>query len=183
MDARAVRGEPLSEPQAAERNRHWLGSILEAQRAGRTCLPTTLGLEEAVFVALFGMPLPGAPSERDLLREELLALRRDEWGELRDLLLADRRGSDPAETAMAAIVAAACLGGDHLWRDLGLVSRLELQALLSHNFPALARRNTQNMRWKKFFYKQLCEQEGGYVCRSPSCEQCPTYHDCFGEEA
>ena len=35
-----------------------------------------------------------------------------------------------------------------------------------HNFPQLARRNTQDMRWKKFLYKQLCEQDGGYVCRS-----------------
>ena len=83
---------------------------------------------------------------------------------------------------MAPIVAAACLGGDHLWRDLGLASRQQLRELLQHNFPQLAQRNVNDMRWKKFFYKQLCEQDGGYVCRSPSCEQCPTHHDCFGEE-
>ncbi|WP_043238857.1 nitrogen fixation protein NifQ [Stutzerimonas azotifigens] len=172
-----------------ESNAAWLAQIVRAQREGRSCLPAHLGLDARQYAALLARhglrPLvrgaeDGLLGERDALREELLALRREEWQELRDLLLAGQ--DDRGEPAMAAIVAAACLGGEHLWRDLGLDSRAQLHALLMHNFPHLAVRNTQDMRWKKFFYKQLCEQGGGYVCRSPSCETCPTYHDCFGEE-
>ncbi|MFM8444786.1 MAG: nitrogen fixation protein NifQ, partial [Methylococcus sp.] len=33
--------------------------------------------------------------------------------------------------------------------------------------------------WKKFLYKQLCEAEGIYVCRAPSCGECVDYADCF----
>lgn len=174
-------------------NRAWLGQIIQAQRGGKGCLPFHLGLDAADYAELLRTNFPeqareaaaaqGSPMhECSELRAELLAMRRDEWLELRDLLLAGRRGNDCGEAWMACIVAAGCLGGDHLWRDLGLASRLDLQELLMHNFPRLAARNVQDMRWKKFFYKQLCEQDGGYVCRSPSCEQCPTYHDCFGEE-
>lgn len=166
-----------------EPNRAWLEQIVRAQRSGRGCLPFHLGLDARAHAALVRAHFPElGDAAGDDLRQELLELRRDEWSDLRDLLLSGRRGRDPGEAWMAAIVAAGCLGGDHLWRDLGLASRLELHELLTHNFPHLAMRNTQDMRWKKFFYKQLCEREGGYVCRSPSCEQCPTYHDCFGEE-
>jgi NifQ. len=43
-------------------------------------------------------------------------------------------------------------------------------------FPA------SDMKWKKFIYKQLCEAEGLYVCRAPSCEVCKDYDQCFGKE-
>lgn len=174
-------------------NHAWLAQIIRAQREGRSCLPFHLGLDARDHGALIQAHFPewsGQTSaaqgllahECNELREELLDMRRDEWEELRALLLDGRRGSDPDEVRMANIVAAACLGGDHLWRDLGLDSRLHLRELLGHNFPRLAMRNVRDMRWKKFFYKQLCERDGGYVCRAPSCQDCPTYHDCFGEE-
>ncbi|MBN2752943.1 MAG: nitrogen fixation protein NifQ [Rhodospirillaceae bacterium] len=38
------------------------------------------------------------------------------------------------------------------------------------------------MKWKKFLYRELCKSETGYVCRSPSCNACPRYDDCFGSE-
>ncbi len=179
-------------PSRPASNRDWLERILLAQRQGRSCLPAQLGLPAAAYAELIQANFPdalplydGAPAlaaERNDLRAELLELRRDEWQELYALLLAGRAGRDALEAPMACIVAAACLGGDHLWRDLGLGSREQLRELLELNFPRLASRNVNNMRWKKFFYKQLCEQDGGYVCRSPSCERCPTYHDCFGDE-
>lgn len=170
----------------------WLEQILLSQRDGHSCLPLHLGLDAQTHAALIQASFPdlasqygSAPARAEechALRAELLELRRDEWQELRDLLLGNRRGIDAHEPALASIVAAACLGGGHLWHDLGLTSRDQLRELLEYNFPQLAGRNVKNMRWKKFFYKQLCEQDGGYVCRSPNCEDCPTYHDCFGEE-
>jgi nitrogen fixation protein NifQ len=38
------------------------------------------------------------------------------------------------------------------------------------------------MKWKKFLYRQLCLEEGIYVCRAPSCEVCKDYDLCFGPE-
>lgn len=83
---------------------------------------------------------------------------------------------------MAEIIAAGCMGSDHLWQDLGLRQRTELSLLMAHNFPALAEKNRHDMKWKRFLYKQLCETEGIYTCRSPSCEVCVDYHACFGPE-
>ncbi|PMR73765.1 nitrogen fixation protein NifQ [Billgrantia endophytica] len=175
-----------------EPNHTWLRQIHQAQRDGLGCLPFHLGLDEPAYAALIQTHLPelarqiGTTDKRAQecgeLRAELLEMRRDEWWELHDLLLSHRHGNGPDGTWMAGIVAAGCLGGDHLWRDLGLDSRQQLSELLEHNFPRLVELNVQDMRWKKFFYKQLCEREGGYVCRAPSCDICPTYHDCFGEE-
>lgn len=83
---------------------------------------------------------------------------------------------------MAEIVIAGCMGSDHLWQDLGLWQRADLTHLMLHNFEPLALRNQRDMKWKKFLYKQLCEAEGIYVCRSPSCEVCIDFHSCFGSE-
>jgi nitrogen fixation protein NifQ len=38
------------------------------------------------------------------------------------------------------------------------------------------------MKWKKFFYKQLCEREGVNACKAPSCAACDDYSKCFGSE-
>jgi nitrogen fixation protein NifQ len=38
------------------------------------------------------------------------------------------------------------------------------------------------MRWKKFFYRQLCEQADVLICKSPSCGVCCDYASCFGAE-
>lgn len=193
MVAQALpRSHTASQAAGRSPNADWLEQILLSQRHGHSCLPLHLGLDERAHATLIQARFadlarqyasaPALAEECNALRAELLELRRDEWQELRDLLLGARRGSEADEVALASIVAAACLGGGHLWHDLGLASREQLRELLEYNFPQLAGRNVKNMRWKKFFYKQLCEQDGGYVCRSPNCEDCPTYHDCFGEE-
>ena len=83
---------------------------------------------------------------------------------------------------MVEIVVAANMGMDHLWQDLGLWSRDDLGTLIKTNFPPLAEKNSQDMKWKKFLYKQLCDQKGVYVCRAPSCDVCDDYDLCFGPE-
>lgn len=170
-------------------NRSFFITILSAQREGRTCLPARMGLSASDFHELLQCLPPEVTGvsrfhvcSEDDLRQELLDLRRDEWEDLRDLLMAHRSHQCATETWMVDVVAAGCLGGDHLWRDLGLKHRAELRDLLMQNFAPLAMRNTQDMKWKRFFYKQLCDQEGSYVCRAPSCEQCVAYDDCFGRE-
>ena len=119
----------------------------------------------------------------ELLRRQ--ALRADEIEDVSSLLLehADPgvgSGADRAE--VAGIVALACLGDDHLWQDLQLASRVELGVLLRRWFPALAAKNTGDMKWKKFFYKQLCERAEIHACRAPSCAVCSDHAACFGPE-
>jgi nitrogen fixation protein NifQ len=107
--------------------------------------------------------------------------RDDEYGELLALLLAHAASPDAAP--LAAAVAKGCLGHNHLWQDLGLPHRQALSDLLQEHFPHLFARNAANMRWKKFFYLQLCEQAEIRACRAPSCGVCAHQAECFGDEA
>lgn len=106
----------------------------------------------------------------------------DEFPDLLQLLLDHRAVADEHHRNVAHLVATACMGGDHLWQDLGLPGRKALSTLLSRHFPTLAAKNSGDMKWKKFFYKQLCEREGINACRSPSCAACSDYDKCFGAE-
>ncbi len=111
--------------------------------------------------------------------------RRDEIVDLMSLLRdhADPAAGSPADVdSVAWAIACASLGDQHLWQDLGLPSRRELSMLIEHWFPQLAARNTHNMKWKKFFYKQLCLREDLLICKAPTCGVCSDYGLCFGPE-
>jgi nitrogen fixation protein NifQ len=113
------------------------------------------------------------------------AQREDELQDLRALLLehaAPALRGDGRLAVVADTVALACLGDNHLWQDLRLGSRAELSALMRHWFPALVAKNHADMKWKKFFYKQLCERAALLVCRAPSCAVCVDHAKCFGPE-
>lgn len=119
----------------------------------------------------------------ELLRRQ--RLRGDEIEEVTVLLLdhADAAVGSAADRAeVAGLVALACLGDNHLWQDLQLANRGELGVLLRRWFPALAAKNTGDMKWKKFFYKQLCERAEIHACRAPSCAVCSDRAQCFGPE-
>jgi nitrogen fixation protein NifQ len=110
--------------------------------------------------------------------------RNEEFEDLRELLRDGAPDRDcPALVELAATIARACLGQDHLWHDLGLASREELSRILHAHFPRLAAKNVGRMRWKKFFYKQLCERLEVRACRAPSCGACAQQGECFGSEA
>jgi nitrogen fixation protein NifQ len=51
------------------------------------------------------------------------------------------------------------------------------------HFSTLARRNDQDMKWKKFFYRMICRDEGFSLCVAPSCSECSDFNHCFGEES
>lgn len=164
-------------------NSEWLAQIIASWQMGDGALPDYLGLPPDQFRALLGRHFPGYP----LAAQAPSATRLDfsrmlEKQDLEQYLRRYAVASNPLTEALIAIIVAACLGSDHLWQDLGLWSRADLSAMLAHNFPEMAARNGKNMKWKKFIYKQLCEEEGLYVCRSPSCEVCQDYKNCFGAE-
>lgn len=168
----------------------FFAQMLASQYSGTGYLPRTLGLSEKAFQTLLNRHFPRCHLPPSLYDRPLDINRIPELDDLRQLLKAgvtplnNDNAFDLAEEQqwLIEIVLHACMGNDHLWQDLGLWSRQALSQLLQQNFEPLAARNTQNMKWKKFFYKQLCSQEGIYVCRAPSCQVCSDYHNCFGEE-
>ncbi|NGO53339.1 nitrogen fixation protein NifQ [Mesorhizobium camelthorni] len=101
---------------------------------------------------------------------------------LRGLLLAHARPGEEASARFVKIIARRAMRNDHLWQDLGLFNRAELSRLLATHFPTLAAGNTQNMKWKKYFYRKLCEAEGFSLCTAPSCRECNDFESCFGPE-
>ncbi|MBP2294221.1 nitrogen fixation protein NifQ [Azospirillum rugosum] len=122
---------------------------------------------------LSGLPADtGGDTGEDAIEEE----------DLRAFLL-DHRASDAEEEVwLAAIVARRSLEPNHLWQDMGFASRRELNAMFRRHFPALVERNSADMKWKKFFYRSLCEREGLLLCKSPNCEVCEDFEACFGGE-
>lgn len=166
----------------AQRPRRWLHLLVAHFHAGHTALPSHMGLTPAGFAALqdeSGYAEENAgPSLNEILvlRDQVMALRAEECAELQAWLSGYVR-QDVAD--MAVIVAHASMGFRHLWEDLGLDSRAELRALMRDCFPELDQRNSQNMRWKKFFYRERCLAEGNMLCRSPSCQLCHEREQCF----
>ncbi|HED19738.1 MAG TPA: nitrogen fixation protein NifQ [Gammaproteobacteria bacterium] len=160
-----------------------LARMLASRRAGFGVLPACMGLNPEIYHYLLlrhfsGIELP----EHALPGIDADPRRQPERAELQSLLLEHRANADISEQWIADIVVSACMGGNHLWQDLGLWSRRDLTRLIQTNFPALAAGNDCDMKWKKFFYKQLCLQTGIYTCRAPSCEVCVDYRECFGPE-
>lgn len=99
------------------------------------------------------------------------------------------RPSDTAPTLretladiLPTVIARRAMRPDHLWQDLGLFDRGDLTRLLARHFPTLHAGNTANMRWKKYFYRKLCEAEGFSLCTAPSCSVCADFASCFGSE-
>ena len=109
-------------------------------------------------------------------------LPADEFDDLYALLMAHSSVDSEEAKWLACTVATACLGNNHLWQDMGLPNRAVLSELLRRYFTALYDKNTGNMKWKKFFYKQLCEQAEVNMCKAPSCKVCSDYVVCFGPE-
>ena len=105
-----------------------------------------------------------------------------EESDFRHLLNSNRTSGTDIEKWLLHIIPRRCQAGDHMWRSIGLFSRQELTETLMRYFGPLASKNVDNMKWKKFLYRQMCESDGFLVCKSPVCVVCPDYADCFGPE-
>ena len=143
-----------------------------------------LGLSAENLAALIGLHFPQSPGL-------LSALDQDDDGarpisleepDLRQLLLEHRSHGLIAEEWLAHIVARRSHQSNHLWQDLGLGGRPDLSLLMMRHFAPLAAKNMTDMKWKKFFYRSLCLQEGVSICKSPTCDSCLDVVACFGAE-
>ena len=102
---------------------------------------------------------------------------------LRELLWRFRTASSPINSLLTFLVARRATRPNHLWQDLGLANRGELSKLMQRHFVALARRNDQDMKWKKFFYRMICRDDGFSMCVAPCCSECGDFDGCFGSES
>ena len=147
-----------------------------------------LGLDPPALTRLLGRYFPDSPlaatdaQSAAATGEVCTALAAEEFAELLDLVREHRR-DDSEETAwLAHAIVSACAGENHLWEDMGLPNRETLSQLIKYYFPVLYFKNTGNLRWKKFFYKQLCDRAEVRLCKAPSCGVCSDYVQCFGPE-
>jgi nitrogen fixation protein NifQ len=102
---------------------------------------------------------------------------------LRELLWRFRTASSPINSLLTFLVARRATRPNHLWQDLGLANRGELSKLMQRHFVALARRNDLDMKWKKFFYRMICRDDGFSMCVAPCCSECGDFDGCFGSES
>lgn len=165
---------------------HVLASILAVamDEAGTdaSAICDGIGLTGGELTALTGMAFPGAsPVFEYFARHENVTVD-DEEQSLRDVLRMHASGGFDLERPLAAMIARRCKSPHHLWQDLGLRNRGELSALMNRHFAALARRNSSDMKWKKFLYRLVCSSEGFTLCVAPICSDCDDFINCFGAE-
>ncbi len=141
-----------------------------------------LGLAPAELAAMAAEVFPHAVSLVAGLPGDGEEPQAIEEPDLRALMIEHGTRGAARERWLAHILARRSLGANHLWQDLGLAGRSDLSGLMKRHFAPLAIRNNRDMKWKKFFYRELCEREGVPICKAPSCDVCTDFSLCFGAE-
>jgi nitrogen fixation protein NifQ len=164
-------------------DRHVLASILAAASMEGEAIAERVGLASDELTVLVARYFPFARDKLPAWCVSVGVAEEDEVAMVRDLLLAQRSSDGDVGRWLAAMIARRAMEPNHLWEDLGLRERSELSRMLTRHFAPLAARNTRNMRWKRFFYRMLCEDDGFVMCTTPICTQCNDFDLCFGEES
>ena len=157
-------------------------ALWEAEAWGQPATATT-GLSGADLCALAGAFFPGAVALFARLEGRPSPEHGADEAALRDLLRQGTTEATAVELRLADLVARRCQRPNHLWQDLGLRNRGELSGLMARRFAPLAARNRGDMKWKKFFYRTICGDEGYVLCAAPSCAECNEFDACFGDES
>jgi len=145
-------------------------------------------LEAPDFMRLLERYFPGAgPAAavaQALSRPERVcsAIPPEEFDDLLELFREHRRDDSEETGWLAHTIASACAGQNHLWEDMAMPNREALSQLIKKHFPTLYFKNAANLRWKKYFYKLLCDRAQVRICKAPSCGVCSDYANCFGPE-
>jgi len=146
------------------------------------------GLDAPALSRLLAHYFPGTTPSRSPVHELMsqdavcTALSIEEFDELLALLREHRRDDSEETEWIARALVSACAGANHLWQDMALPNRDALSCLIKHYFPILYYKNSGNVKWKKFFYRQLCDRAEIRLCKAPSCGVCSDYAQCFGPD-
>ena len=157
--------------------------VVRAANDGKLPLfAATLGMPPWEFITLLDEQsrrlVRFAPFQVDLWAELLPEL----FTPLVELLRDYRSGDDPLNWCVSHALASACFGRRHLWQDLGLRGREDVSRLLSQHFSGLFVRNTQDLKWKRFLFKELGERLGHPDLLPPGCNGCDQMHICFPDK-
>lgn len=152
------------------------GVLDQARRAGSRQL--IRGLSEERFQRLIACFFPGVALRNGAPEPEQGVI--DEYDDVLELLMRHRAQPDEESAWLCHAMASAAMRENHLWQDMGLPNRKALSELIRQELPALHAKNTGDMRWKKFFYRQICEQAEILICKAPHCAVCTDYAACFG---
>jgi nitrogen fixation protein NifQ len=164
-------------------DRHVLASILAVAAMESGAVAERVGLAAADLASLMAQWFPAACGIGVVRQVQETRADDEEIAMVCDLLLAHRSSEGDAGRWLAAMIARRSMEPNHLWEDLGLRDRSELTRLLARHFGPIAVRNTRNMRWKRFFYRMLCEDDGLVMCSTPVCTNCNDFSVCFGDES
>ncbi len=183
----ALTAEPLAD-QNARQDRHVFACLVAAAAQDGGCLPAALGLEEQEFADLWQhfFPQVASPScaEQESAAGNASGPRNQD---VRELVLSyvPTQGDglpEPKALWLAKILAARAALPGHLWVAMGFFERPQLSAAIERYLPGMFAANHQKMRWKRFLFKQICDMNGGLMCKSPNCGECSDYTLCFGED-
>ncbi|TIX51637.1 nitrogen fixation protein NifQ [Alteraurantiacibacter aquimixticola] len=151
--------------------------VLAEAETEQVPLPERIGLDSGEIAKLNAMMFPGGlPASSTSLTPD------PQEKALRDILWMYSSEASAFEMLLSRMIARRCLRPNHLWQDLGLADRGELSQLMERHFARLARRNSEDMKWKKFFYRMMCSAKEFSLCAAPVCTECDDYDDCFGSE-
>lgn len=184
IEAQTPHGFPTAvvlNDEGAAFDRMVLTSVLQKGLAERDAhggrLADRVGISGTKLAILLMLNIPGhpllAPEDYEASREE------EEQGWVRDLLTRHISTDLEISAWLAEIIARRAMQANHLWEDLGLPSRDVLNTLMARHFTPLHVANSGRMRWKRFFYRTLCEEEGLTHCTSPTCAECEDVEKCF----
>lgn len=140
-------------------------------------LAKRVGIGGTALGILLMLHVPGHPvlPPQEYVEEDVC----EEQAWVRDLLLSGLSTDLTISRWLAAIIARRSMEAKHLYEDLGFLDRSLLSLVMRTHFSALAQRNVDDMRWKKFFYRMMCEEDGFSQCTSPTCGHCPDVDKCF----
>jgi nitrogen fixation protein NifQ len=192
--ARVTAADPLyrllvdspAPPGAPAEDRHLFACLLAVAAAEPGDTATALGLSKDELADLLHLYFPavaelGTLPQGSVPNSTPPPFNPDILNLLLGYLPLDADGWTPAPSLwLARIIATRAAQPGHLWIAMGLFARPELSAAIRRHLPALAAANDKGMRWKRFLFKQLCEQEGGSMCKTPDCGACSDYALCFG---
>jgi nitrogen fixation protein NifQ len=161
-----------------------LGVLRNAQDGELPLYAWTLGLPQQEMLEMLAACAPELGYLEALAEtqyQQLQAQRPALVAELAAMLLANRSAAENPRHGrwLAHAVAVASLGSRHLWQDMGLASRHELNLLLQHYLYPLYARKQPDLKWKRFLYAELGEQLGRPGLKPPECGRCHAHTTCL----
>ena len=183
---RALMATPEPDRVSSE-DRHLVACLVSVAAQESYHLAAMVGLQEAEFETLLSYCFPGISFELlvqlassdhgspPACNQEVLAILLNHVPRIADV------NQRMMSVCLAHVLATRSSLPGHLWVAMGLTARAQLSDAIRRHLPSLAAANDKNMRWKRYLYKQVCDLNGGVMCKAPNCGVCSDYDLCFAE--